>query len=55
MIKDNSFKKADYPNRIPQFHINAQRYKETGEEQARRILKNLDWNKLEKIGKNKEV
>ena len=52
MIKDRSWKKADYPNRIPSFHKRAQRYKETQDERVRRILKSLDYEKLANIGKD---
>ncbi|KKK51530.1 hypothetical protein LCGC14_3114000 [marine sediment metagenome] len=52
MEKDKSWKKADYPNRIPEFHKRAQRYKETSEERANRVIKTLDWDKLSKMGKS---
>jgi len=51
MIKDKSWKKADYPNRIPSWHKRAQRYKETQEERFNRVIKNLDYEKLATIGK----
>ncbi len=51
MIKDRSWRKADYPNRIPAFHKRSQRYKETEEERVRRILKELDYDKLVNIGR----
>ena len=51
MNKDKSFRKADYPNRIPKWHKEAQRYKETPEERVRRILKTLDYKKLSEVGK----
>ena len=50
MEKCRSWKKADYPNRIPTFHKNAQRY-ELSHERVNRILKTMDWEKLGKIGK----
>lgn len=51
MEKDRSWKKADYPNRIPSFHKRVQRYKETTEKRIKRILKTLDYEKLATIGK----
>jgi len=58
MMKDKSWKKADFPNRIPAFHKRAQRYKETTEEMMNRVTKQMtqkDWDKLSKIGKEKKL
>jgi len=55
MIKDKSWKKADYPNAIPSWRKHPIRIKPKPltkqERQVKRVLAKLDWNKLATIGK----
>jgi len=57
MIKDKSYKKANYPNAIPSWRKHPYKIsrklkeKEERKQQLKEVLKSLDWGKLATIGK----
>uniref|UniRef100_A0A6H1ZHC2 Uncharacterized protein n=1 Tax=viral metagenome TaxID=1070528 RepID=A0A6H1ZHC2_9ZZZZ len=53
MIKDKSWKKADYPNRKPAWQKH--RIKPAPLAQIQRVFAKLDWEKLSEIGKTEVV
>ncbi len=58
MIKDKSWKKANYPNAIPSWRKHPYKIskelqrKEEKKQQLKRVLTSLNWEKLAIIGKN---
>ena len=54
MLKDKSYKKADYPNAIPCWRKHPIKFKEKRTQQER-VLASLNWEKLGKLLKNNET
>ncbi len=53
MIKDRSWKKADYPNRKPAWQKNRIKCKEKPS-QIERVLASLDWENLATLGQEEK-